>query len=382
MKIHEYQAKDLLRPYGFDIPPGEVATTPEEAETIAKKYGGLTVIKSQVHIGGRGKAGGVKLAKDPADAKTKAGEILGMDIKGFLVEKVLVTVAEEIAEEYYLGITLDRDARLPVIMASVAGGMDIEEVAEATPEKIVKVHVNPTTGLTAANIRRVLFDGNFPKDHHKAIGQVIKGLYKAYIDLDCTLVEINPLILTKDGKIKAIDAKMDIDDNAMFRHKDLESLFEASADDELEKIAQAEGITYVHLDGDIGIIGNGAGLVMTSLDVVSRVGGSPNNFLDIGGGAKADHVKKSLGHVLKDPKVKGVLFNIFGGITRCDEVAKGLLEGIKSLGVTVPIVVRLSGTNEAEGREILKNDAPEGVYTEPTMLSAAKKIVELTGGSK
>ncbi len=382
MKIHEYQAKELLRPYGFDIPPGEVATTPDQAAEIAGRLGGQVVIKAQVHAGGRGKAGGVKLAANAAEAKEKASHILGMLIKGLTVEKVLVTETADIAQEIYLGGTMDRDARLPVIMASMSGGIDIEEVAVATPEKIVKQHVHPTTGLTASHVRRILFDGGFPAAQHKDLGVVIRALYKAYEDLDCTLVEINPLIINKAGKVQALDAKMDIDDNAMFRHKNLEDLFEASADDELERIAQQEGITYVHLDGDVGIIGNGAGLVMTSLDVVSRVGGKPNNFLDIGGGAKADHVKKSLGHVLKDPKVKGVLFNIFGGITRCDEVAKGLLEGIKSLGVTVPVVVRLSGTNEEEGRKILQENATAGVYTEATMLDAAKRIVALIGGAK
>ncbi len=381
MKIHEYQAKELLKPYGLDIPPGDVATTPDEAEAIARKIGGMVVIKAQVHAGGRGKAGGVKLAKTPEEARQKAGEILGMQIKGLTVEKVLVTAGADIDQEFYIGVTLDRDARVPVIMASTEGGVDIEEVAAKTPEKIIKYHICPMAGLMPSGLRRILFDGGFPKEHHKEIGKAITALAKAYKELDCNLVEINPLIVTKDGQVQAIDAKMDIEDNAMFRHKDLEHLFEASADDELEMIAQQEGITYVHLDGDIGIIGNGAGLVMTSLDVVARVGGKPNNFLDIGGGAKADHVVKSLGHVLKDKKVKGVLFNIFGGITRCDEVANGLLEGIKKLGVSVPIVVRLSGTNEAEGRKILQDNPGSGVYTEATMLAAAKKIVELTGGA-
>jgi succinyl-CoA synthetase beta subunit len=374
VKIHEYQAKQVLARYGVPIPAGEVAETPAEARAISEKLGKRVVVKSQVHVGGRGKAGGIKVAENPEETERIAGQILGMDIKGLTVEKVLVEEACHIAQEYYLGITLDRGAQKNLLMVSAAGGVDIEEVAEATPEKIARVLIDPSLGLRDFQMRQALYASGI--DRGAIIGAIkfLRALYQAYIELDCTLAEINPLVLTGDGALIAADAKINIDDNALFRHQEFAAYAEDSFDDPLEAEASRRGLQYVRLGGDIGIIGNGAGLVMGTLDEVKDAGGSPANFLDIGGGAKAEVVADSLDLVLSDPNVKGVLFNIFGGITRGDEVARGIIEGTSRLNVTVPIVVRLTGTNEEEGRALLRGT---NLTPAETMQEAAAKIVEL-----
>ncbi len=377
MKIHEYQAKEIFARYGVPIPQGRVARTPDEVKTIAAEIGGTVVVKAQVHAGGRGKAGGIKLGKTPDEAREAAEKILGMDIKGLTVAEVLVEQACDIKEEYYIGITTDRAARRNIVMVSAAGGIDIEEVAEATPEKIAKLHLDPALGLQDFQIRQLAFDAKLPTAAVKQIGPFLKALYKVYIDYDCSLAEINPLVLTGDGKLIAADAKINIDDNALFRHPDLAQFQEAQEDDPIEAEAHKRGLTYVRLEGDIGIIGNGAGLVMTTLDVVQREGGRPANFLDIGGGAKAEVVTKAIDTVLLDKNVKGIFFNIFGGITRGDEVAKGMLEAIGTMDIQVPIVVRLTGTRAAEGLALL-----EGSTLTPaaTMQEGAQKIVALVNG--
>jgi len=375
MIIHEYQGKDLLKEMGVPIPGGRVAETPEEAGKIAGELGKKVAVKAQVHVGGRGKAGGIKLATGADEAEAKAKEIIGMDIKGLTVHKVLVEEAIDIESELYLGITLDRSKGTHVIMFSTEGGVDIEEVAEKNPEAIVKVHVDPMRGLLDFHIRQVCFAFDMSKENRKALGTFVKTLYKLYIAKDCTIAEINPLVITKDGRMLAADAKVNFDANALYRHPELEEMAEISEEDPLEVKAKEMGLAYVRLDGEVGIIGNGAGLVMGTLDEVNRVGGKPANFLDVGGGASAEVVTKSLGLVLSDPNVKGVLFNIFGGITRGDEVAKGIVAGTKALDVDRPLVIRLSGTNEEEGRKIL---ADEGIETAATMEEAAEKIVSLT----
>jgi succinyl-CoA synthetase beta subunit len=374
MKIHEYQAKEIFAKYGVPIPPGRVASTPDEVQSIAADIGKPVVVKAQVHVGGRGKAGGIKLAKTPEEARAAATQILGMDIKGLKVEEVLVEAAADIKEEYYIGITTDRAARRNIVMVSAAGGIDIEEVAATAPEKIAKLHLDPAIGLQDFQIRQLAYNAKLPAAAAKQIGPFLKALYKVYSDLDCSLAEINPLVLTGEGTLIAADAKINIDDNALFRHKDLAQFQEAQEEDPIEAEAHKRGLTYVRLDGDIGIIGNGAGLVMTTLDVVQREGGKPANFLDIGGGAKAEVVRKAVDTVLLDKNVKGIFFNIFGGITRGDEVAKGLLEAMSTLDIKVPIVVRLTGTRAKEGLELL-----EGSPLTPaaTMQEGAQKIVAL-----
>jgi len=374
VKIHEYQAKQIFARYGVPIPAGDVASTPAEARAIAEKIGKRVVVKSQVHVGGRGKAGGIKLASNPDEAEQVASQILGMDIKGLTVEKVLVEEACNIAQEYYLGITLDRAAQKNLLMVSAAGGIDIEEVAESTPEKIARIHIDPAVGLREYQMRQALFSAGIERTAVNGAVKFLKALYKAYLDIDCSLAEINPLVLTGEGTLIAADAKINIDDNALYRHPDLAQFAEEGEDDPIEAEAHRRGLQYVRLGGEIGVIGNGAGLVMGTLDEVKDAGGAPANFLDIGGGAKAEVVANALDLVLSDPNVKGLLFNIFGGITRGDEVARGIIEGAKRVDVKVPIVVRLTGTNAEEGREILKST---DLVPAETMQEAAAKIVEL-----
>ena len=378
MKIHEYQAKEIFARYGVPIPQGRVARTPDEVKNIAAEIGGTVVVKAQVHAGGRGKAGGIKVAKTANEARDAAEKILGMDIKGLTVAEVLVEQACDIKEEYYIGITTDRAARRNIVMVSAAGGIDIEEVAEESPEKIAKLHLDPALGLLDFQIRQLAFEAKLPAAAVRQIGPFLKALFKVYSDFDCSLAEINPLVLDGNGKLIAADAKINIDDNALFRHGDLAQFQEAQEDDPIEAEAHKRGLTYVRLEGDIGIIGNGAGLVMTTLDVVQREGGKPANFLDIGGGAKAEVVTKAIDTVLLDKNVKGIFFNIFGGITRGDEVAKGMLEAIGTMNIQVPIVVRLTGTRAAEGLALL-----EGSTLTPasTMQEGAQKIVALVNGS-
>jgi succinyl-CoA synthetase beta subunit len=375
MKIHEYQAKEIFAKYGVPIPAGRVASTREEVETIAREVGKPVVVKAQVHVGGRGKAGGIKLGKTPEEAGEAADAILGMDIKGLRVEEVLVEEAADIKQEYYIGITTDRAARRNIVMVSAAGGIDIEEVAASTPGKIARLHIDPAIGLQDFQIRQLAFEAKLPPAALKQIAPFMKALSKVYSEYDCSLAEINPLVLDGEGKLIAADAKINIDDNALFRHKELAQYQEAQEEDPIEAEAHKRGLTYVRLEGDIGIIGNGAGLVMTTLDVVQREGGRPANFLDIGGGAKAEIVEKAIDTVLLDKNVKGIFFNIFGGITRGDEVAKGMLAAIESMNIQVPIVVRLTGTRAKEGLALL-----EGSKLTPaaTMQEGAQKIVALT----
>lgn len=353
MKLHEYQGKELFRAAGLPVPTGEIATTADEAATIAQRLGRV-VIKAQVHVGGRGKAGGVKVASTPDEARAIAGRILGMDIKGLIVHKVLVEPALDIATEYYAGIVNDRSTKRFVLMLSAMGGVDIEEVAHSNPEAIVRVPIDPAYGLPDFVVRQAMRDARFDGTRARDLSRVLKGLYEALVRYDCLLAEINPLVITGDGKIVVADAKVDIDDNALFRHSDLLPYREESFDNEMDRLATEQGLTYVHLGGDIGVIGNGAGLVMNTLDVVTESGSKPANFLDIGGGAQADQVVKAITMVLSDPAVKGLIFNIFGGITRCDEVARGMLQAAENMTIRVPVVVRLAGTQEEAGRALLE----------------------------
>ena len=379
MKIHEYQAKDILARYGVPIQPGRVAQTPEEAEAIARELGGPVVIKAQVYVGGRGKAGGIQFGDTPEQARTAGAKVLGMDIKGLKVEKVLVVSKIDIKEEYYLGIILDRKTQAPVVMVSKEGGIDIEEVAAKTPEKIIKQSIDMHWGLLPFEARDILARAGLP---HQVIGKggaILTALAKAFIESDASLAEINPLVLTTNGQVQAADAKILLDDNGLFRQKEYASWAESEESNPLEYEAKQEGLTYVKLDGDIGIIGNGAGLVMTTLDMVARVGGKPANFLDIGGGAKAEVMRKALIFVARDPQVKGILVNIFGGITRGEEVAKGVIMAQAELSKGMPIVVRLSGTGAEEGKAMLKD---AGLDWGKDMREAAQKIVAAVGQRK
>ena len=376
MKIHEYQAKDILARYGVPIQPGRVAHTPEEAEAIARELGGPVVIKAQVYVGGRGKAGGIQFGDTPAQARAAAAKVLGMDIKGLKVEKVLVVFKLEIKEEYYLGIILDRKTQAPVVMVSTAGGIDIEEVAATTPEKIIRQPIDMHWGLRPFEARDILARAGFPHQVIARGGAILTALAKAFIESDASLAEINPLALTADGQVMAADAKILIDDNGLYRQKEYASWAESEEANPLEHEAKQAGLTYVKLDGDVGIIGNGAGLVMTTLDMVARVGGKPANFLDIGGGAKAEVMHKALTFVARDPQVKGILVNIFGGITRGEEVAKGVITAQAELPKGMPIVVRLSGTGAEEGKAMLKD---AGLDWGKDMREAAEKIVAAIG---
>ncbi|MCB0187602.1 MAG: ADP-forming succinate--CoA ligase subunit beta, partial [Caldilineaceae bacterium] len=349
MNLHEYQSKRIFAKYGIPIPNGEVATTPAEVRAIAERLGTPIVVKSQVLVGGRGKAGGIKVAKSVDDAEAVAGQILGMDIKGLTVTKVLVDEAADIRTEIYLGAVLDRAQRRVVLMASSEGGVEIEEVARVTPEKIIKVAVHPFLGLRDYQALQLAEGIGLPKEHMKAFTQVARGLYQAYVDNDANLAEINPLVITGEGKLVALDGKMVVDDSALFRHPDLVAMRDPEEEDAAEAEAREHGLNYINLDGEIGCMVNGAGLAMATMDIVKFYGGNPANFLDVGGGASADKVSAALRVILSDKKVKAVLINIFGGITRCDEVARGVLEAINTLDVKVPFVVRLVGTNEEEG---------------------------------
>lgn len=361
-----------MRRYGIPVQPGKIATTPDEAEAIAREFGEPVVIKAQVYVGGRGKAGGIQFGDTPEQARDAASRVLGMDIKGLTVEKVLVTPKIAIASEYYVGIVLDRASQAPVVMVSAAGGVDIEEVAEKTPEKIIKHAIDVRWGLPAWQARNLLAQAGMPSTVVARGGAILSALARAYQESDATLAEINPLALTSDGQVLAADGKILIDDAALPRQKEYASWAESEESNPLEYEAKAEGLTYVKLDGDVGIIGNGAGLVMTTLDMVARSGGKPANFLDIGGGAKAEVMKKALLFVAHDPQVRGILVNIFGGITRGEEVAKGIIMAQQELPKGMPIVARLSGTGEVEGRALL---ADAGLTWGSDMRDAAQKIV-------
>ncbi|MEN9305434.1 MAG: hypothetical protein RLY76_702 [Actinomycetota bacterium] len=384
MDLFEYQARDLFEANGVPVLAGAVATTPEEAQKAAEKIGGKVVVKAQVKIGGRGKAGGVKLAENPADTFEKAKAILGMDIKGHTVHKVMIAGAAPIESEYYLAILLDRAARSFLVMASVSGGMDIEEVAHKTPEKLAKVHVDPNLGISNELALEIIRKGGFPADVEKAVAEVLITLWKTFKDSDATLVEVNPLVKTSDGRIIALDGKVTLDDNAAFRHPDHEALIDHAATNPLEALAKEKDLNYVKLDGEVGVIGNGAGLVMSTLDVVAYAGEKfggvkPANFLDIGGGASAQVMADGLSIILGDPAVKSVFVNVFGGITACDAVANGIVQALAMLGdkATKPIVVRLDGNNVLEGRRILNEANHPLVQQLDTMDGAAAKAAEL-----
>lgn len=378
MKLHEYQSKLIFAKYGVPIPKGRVAASASEARQIAEELGNRVVIKAQVLVGGRGKAGGVKLAKSPTEAEELAAKILGMEIKGLPVHKVLVDEAANIENEIYLGITNDRSAKKPVVMASAAGGVDIEEVARETPEKIVKEHIDPLLGLQSYQARDIAAFIDLPRDAWREFGNIAQGLWHAYKASDATLAEINPLILGKDGHLLAVDGKMLIDENALFRHPDLAEMRDIDEEEPSETEARKFGLSFIKLDGDIGCMVNGAGLAMTSMDVIKLFGGDPANFLDIGGGAGADKVTAAMRIILSDPNVKAVLYNIFGGITRCDEVAKGILAAIKEVKPKVPMVVRLVGTNAEEGRALL---ADAKMITAISLADAAQKAVAAAKGA-
>lgn len=380
MNLHEYQAKRLFGEYGVPIPiGGDVATTAEEAQAIAEKIGGTVVVKAQVHIGGRGKAGGVKLAHNAKEAGDHAAAILGMDIKGLTVHKVLVDPGADIQKELYLAMLIDREARKSMIMASSEGGMDIEAVAHDTPEKIVKVHIDPEIGIQMHQGTYVASRMGIPKAQWRDFWKVLSSLYNCFVATDATLTEINPLIIQSDGSFQAIDGKMTVDDNGIkARHAEFEEMRDPGELTDNEKAAAEAGVNYIQLDGNIGCMVNGAGLAMTSMDVIKLFGGEPANFLDIGGGAQAEAVTSALNIILGDSSVKAVMINIFGGITRCDEVANGFVEAMAKIDTDVPFVIRLEGTNAAEGRAIL--DSVEGLATAVTLQEAAQKAVALAKG--
>jgi succinyl-CoA synthetase beta subunit len=390
VKLYEFQAKQVFASHGIPTPRGQVASDPAGAEAAAAQIGGRVVVKAQVHVGGRGKAGGIKLANNPAEAKELAAAMLGKPLKGLIVNHVLIEEAVDIAAEYYISATIDRTSKRVIMMASSMGGVDIEEVAASHPDKIVKLIVDPAYGPLDFQLRDFIAAAEFDPKMARQIAPIAHKIYDIMLDADASLVEINPLMVTGSGTVIAADAKFDVDDNALFRQKELAQYREESEEDELEAEAHRRGVTYVHLDGDIGIIGNGAGLVMTTLDLVTRQAkqmeadgllpagaGRPANFLDIGGGAQAESVKTAIEILLMDKNVKGILFNIFGGITRGDEVAKGILAGTATLDIKVPIVVRMAGTRSAEGRELLKDT---NLTAAAGPIEAARKIIELAHG--
>ncbi len=372
MKLQEYQAKRIFGQFGVPVPSGDVAATPAEARALAERIGGTVVVKSQVLVGGRGKAGGIKLAKSPAEAEEVAGRILGMDIKGLTVKKVLVDPAADIRQEIYLGMVLDRARRRVVVMASSEGGVDIEEVAAKTPEKIFTLAIDPFLGLREYQARDLAISIGLPKEQFAPFARICQGLYAAYMGCDANLAEINPLAVLGDGSLKALDGKMVLDDSALFRHADLAAMRDEDDETPEEREARLNGLSYVKLDGQIGCMVNGAGLAMATMDIIQFYGGMPANFLDVGGGAQAEKVAAALRIILSDPNVKAVLFNIFGGITRCDEVARGILKALKEMDRQVPMVVRLVGTNYEEGRAIL---AEAKMATAETLAEAAQKAV-------
>jgi len=378
VKLHEYQSKRIFAKYGVPIPEGEVATTPAEAREIAHQIGGSVVVKSQVLVGGRGKAGGVKVAKDADEAEQLAKQILGMDIKGLTVEKVLIDPTADIRDEIYIGVVIDRAQQKPVIIASAEGGVEIEIVAKENPDAIKRVAVDPVFGLMNFQATNLAYDLGLKGHYVGQFTKIIKGLYQAFMDTDASLAEINPLVVTGDEQLLAVDGKIVLDDNALYKHPDLAEMRDIQEESPSEREARLAGLNFIKLDGEIGCMVNGAGLAMATMDIVQHFGGSPANFLDIGGGANAEKVAKALRIILQDPNVKSILFNIFGGITRCDEVAKGILEALKQVPTDVPMVARLVGTNEEEGQKILA----EANFPSATSLSdAAQQAVALAKGA-
>jgi succinyl-CoA synthetase beta subunit len=381
VKLHEYQSKQLFAKFGVPIPKGDVATTPEEARRISAELGGPVVVKSQVLVGGRGKAGGIQLAADPDQAYQVASEILGMQIKGLTVKKVLIDQASDIRKEIYLGIVIDRSARRAVMMASAEGGVEIEQVAKEHPQAIIRVTIDPFLGLRGYQANQIAMGIGLARDQFRAFANIADGLFQSFQAYDASLAEINPLIVDGDGGLLAVDGKMLIDDNALFRHADLAEMRDLDEETATETEARLTGLSYVELDGTIGCMVNGAGLAMTTMDLTKLFGGSPANFLDIGGGAQADKVATALRLILADPHVKAVLFNIFGGITRCDEVARGIIEALDQVKPNVPMVARLVGTNEDEGRAILA-ESPYHLIPATTLAEAAKQAVAAAKGER
>ena len=380
MKLHEYQSKQYFANFGIPIPAGRMATSAAEAKQIAEELGGPVVIKSQVLVGGRGKAGGIRLAKNPQEAEDLATQILGMEIKGLPVRKILVDEAANIKTEIYLGITNDRASRRPVMIASSAGGVEIEQVAKETPEKIVKVHIDPLLGLRDYQSRDLAAGIDLPRQYWRSFGEICRGLWQSYKKSDATLAEINPLVITSRNQLLAVDGKIVLDDNAMFRHPELSEMRDVDVEPKAETEARKYSLSFIKLDGYIGCMVNGAGLAMATMDIIKLHGGEPANFLDIGGGASSEKVAAALRIILSDSNVKAVLFNIFGGITRGDEVARGILAALDEVQTNVPMVIRLVGTNAEEGREILKK---ANMITAETLVDAAKKAIQAAqeGGS-
>jgi succinyl-CoA synthetase beta subunit len=380
MDLLEYQGKQLFARHGLRVSSGKPVTTVEDAVQAAAEVGYPVVVKAQVLIGGRGKAGGVKLAADEAETREHAHNILGMDIKGHLVRTVWIEHASDIAAEYYASVLLDRSAKKPLVMFSIEGGVDIEEVAEKTPEKLIRHHVDPLVGLTHEEAVKIAADGKADADVLDGVADALVALYEVWLQEDATLAEINPLIVTPEREVKALDSKVSLDGNALYRHPENQSLSDAENEDPLERRAKEEGVQFVKLDGNIGILGNGAGLVMSTLDVVAQAGGAPANFLDAGGGSNAETIKQAVNLILANEAVTAVLFNIFGGITRCDEVAEGLIAAFDEIKPSVPFVVRLDGTNDVAGRKLLQDAALPNVHAAKTMNEAAEKVVALAAG--
>ncbi len=381
MDLLEYQGKQLFARHGVPVPTGQPARTVEEAVAAAEEIGYPCVVKAQVQIGGRGKLGGIKLCADRDEASANADAILGMDIRGLTVHEVWVEGASQIASEYYASVVFDRSAKAPLVMLSTKGGMDIEAVADEDPDAIAHLHVDPLIGFQDFHGRRLAYEAGIDADVVRPVGAMLAKLYEVFVAEEATLVEVNPLIITPEREVRALDAKVTLDGNAMYRHAENAELRDLSQEDAQEVMAKERGLTYVKLDGDIGILANGAGLSMSTLDVVAEAGGTPANFLDAGGGSRADAITSAVEVILSDVKVKAVLFNIFGGITRCDEVAKGLIEAFRQITPTVPFVVRLDGTNGEEGRALLAEAQLPNVHTEPTMDGAAALVVALAKGA-
>jgi succinyl-CoA synthetase beta subunit len=376
--LYEYQGKQLFARVGIPVSDGRLATTPAEARAAAEEIGGQVVVKAQVLVGGRGKAGGIKLADTPGEAEAHAEAILGMDIRGHVVRRLWIEGASDIAKEYYLSITFDRGEKKPLFMLTTEGGVDIEEVAEKSPEALARLHVDPLEGFQPWQARWLVFKAGIgDPSEQKQVLAIVEKLYRAFVEFDAMLCEVNPLIVTPEGEVKALDSKFTVDDNALFRHPDIAEMRDVEAGDPQERLAREKGVTYVKLDGEIGILGNGAGLVMSTLDVIDQVGGRPANFCDLGGGGDAQGVVDALEVITSDRQVEAILFNIFGGITRGDEVARGILTALGQMEIAHPIVVRLDGTNAEEGRRMLEEAAPPNLHVEETMLSAAEKVVSL-----
>jgi succinyl-CoA synthetase beta subunit len=378
LDLYEYQGKELFRRYGISVSEGRLATSPAEARTAAQELGLPVVVKAQVLTGGRGKAGGIKLAETAADAEARTHEILGMDIRGHLVTKVWIERASDIAREYYLSLTFDRSARKPLFMFTTQGGVDIEEVAATSPDALVRLHVDPLAGCHPWQGRRLVYEGGVADPgEQRQIAAIVERLYEVFVACEAMLCEINPLIVTPDGEVRALDSKFTVDDNALFRHPDIAEMRDVGAADPLEALAREKGVTYVKLDGAVGVLGNGAGLTMSTVDVVTFVGGRPANFCDLGGGGGAEAVVDALSVITSDPQVRAIYFNIFGGITRCDEVARGILQAVEGMRIAYPIVVRLDGTNAEEGRRLLREAGLSNLHAEATMLDGARRAVEL-----